>query len=126
MEPINEIIHHEKQLLARTESVEYLVHLIDDEFIEFSSSGAVHDKIEASRWLAEKNSSEIKGVEFEAKCLSKEVILLTYISEMRNPLSNVKFARRVSIWRKNNDRWQMVFHQGISLGQKENLPIQAE
>ncbi|STY31150.1 Uncharacterized protein conserved in bacteria [Legionella wadsworthii] len=126
MELINKIIHLEKRLLARSEPVENLIHLIDDEFIEFSSSGAVYDKIEAGRWLAEKNSSEIKGVEFEAKCLSEEIILLAYISEIRpNPFSNAKFARRVSIWRKNKDRWQMVFHQGLSLD-KKNLPTQVE
>ncbi|HHF7374708.1 DUF4440 domain-containing protein [Legionella bozemanae] len=113
---VNQIIHYEKQLLAKKDSVAVLINLIDDEFIEYGSNGKIHDKNEAARWLSLEDYSEATGTEFEAKLLVEDVVLLTYLSEMKqNHFSESKFARRISIWRRKNNIWRMVFHQGISL-----------
>lgn len=113
---VSQIIHHEKQLLAKSGSVDILINLIDDEFIEYGGNGKIHDKNEAARWLSLEDYSEAKGMEFEAKFLTEEVILLTYLSEMKqNHFSESKFARRISIWRRKNGIWRMVFHQGTSI-----------
>lgn len=109
---IKEIINYEKKLFAKKDSAERLIHLIDDDFIEYNSNGTIHDKNEAARWLAQKNSYESQGTEFEAKFLSEDVILLTYILNIKQ---NNKSSRRISIWRKKNDTWKMVMHQGISI-----------
>ncbi|HHT0594237.1 TPA: DUF4440 domain-containing protein [Legionella anisa] len=113
---VNQIINHEKQLLAKIDSVDILINLIDDEFLEYASNGTVHDKNEVARWLALDDYSEAKGREFEAKFLTEEVVLLTYLSEMKqNHFSESRYARRISIWRRKNNVWRMVFHQGISI-----------
>lgn len=113
---VSQIINHEKQLLSKNDAVDILINLIDDEFIEYGSNGKIHDKNEAARWLSQEDYSEAKGMEFEAKLLSEDVMLLTYISTMkRDHLSESKRARRISIWRRRNEVWRMVFHQGISL-----------
>ncbi|MCE0721736.1 MULTISPECIES: DUF4440 domain-containing protein [Legionella] len=113
---VSQIINHEKQLLAKSDSVDILINLIDDEFIEYGSNGQIHDKNEAARWLSLEDYSEAKGMEFEAKFLTEDVVLLTYLSEMQqNHFSESKRARRISIWRRKNGSWRMVFHQGISI-----------
>lgn len=115
---VSQIIHYEKQLLSKNKSSDNLINLIDDEFIEYGSNGHIHDKHEAARWLSEEDYSAGEGMQFEAKSLSEDVILLTYISKIqRNPSSEYKFARRVSIWRKKEGVWRLVFHQGISIKQ---------
>ena len=109
----NLIIEQEKQLLARTDPVEVLCKLIDDEFIEIGSSSQIHDKDEVVRWLSSPDQSERTGIQFKTKQLTDDVILVTYISCIKeNPSSETKQALRSSIWRRTQDRWQMVFHQG--------------
>jgi len=110
---LNLIIKQENQLLARTDPVEVLCKLIDDEFIEIGSSSQIHDKAEVIRWLSSADQSERNGIQFKAKQLSDDVILLTYISCIKeNHSSETKQALRSSIWRRTQDGWQMVFHQG--------------
>ncbi|MGL5743302.1 MAG: DUF4440 domain-containing protein [Legionella sp.] len=113
---VNQIIHYEQQLLAKKGPIDNLTHLINDEFLEYGSKGEIHDKKEVARWLSVEDYSDGKGSEFEAKLLSSDVILLTYLCELKkNAHSESKLSRRISIWRKKNDAWQMIFHQGMSL-----------
>ena len=110
---LNLIIKQEKQLLARTDPIEALCELLDDEFMEIGSSSQLHDKDEVIRWLSSVDQSERTGVQFKAKQLTEDVILLTYISCIKeNHSSETKQALRSSIWRRTRDRWYMVFHQG--------------
>ncbi|MCW8444165.1 DUF4440 domain-containing protein [Fluoribacter gormanii] len=112
----NEIMAQEQKLLARNEPAALLAELIDDEFIEYGSNGKMNDKNEAVRWLAEPSPLEIRGMNFETKFLSEDVILLSYISEIKeNHGSESKFSRRISIWRKKNSTWTMILHHGISI-----------
>ncbi|AHE67045.1 DUF4440 domain-containing protein [Legionella oakridgensis] len=114
------IIRQENQLLARKEPVSNLIDLIDDEFMEIGKYGEMHDKAEVARWLMSDERSEYYGVQFDAKQLADEVILLTYISENKeNQGANRKQVFRSSIWRLHQGKWRMVFHQGTPLsGQK--------
>ena len=110
---LNLIIKQENQLLARTDPVEILCELIDEEFIEYGSSSQIHDKDEVARWLSSPDQSERAGIQFKAKQLTDDVILLTYISCIKeNHSSETKRALRSSIWRRTQNQWRMVFHQG--------------
>jgi len=112
----NQLIRKEKQLLEKKDPLDVLADLIDEEFIEIGSSTAVYDKSEVIRWLASDDKSERAGTDFKVHALSKDVLLLTYISLIREkPGSDVKKAMRSSIWRSRNNRWSMVFHQGTPL-----------
>jgi hypothetical protein len=113
---INQLIKQEKQLLDQTDSLDLLADLIDDEFIEIGSSATLYNKVEVIRWLSSENQSERTGSSFKAQPLSKEIILLTYISAIKDtPTSNKKKAMRSSIWRLKNGRWRMIFHQGTPI-----------
>lgn len=112
----NLIIRQEKQLHDKVDSIDLLADLIDDEFIEIGSSAAYCDKAEVIRWLLEKNHSECIGHAFKAQLLSDSIILLTYISDIKDKIDGtIKQAMRSSIWRLTEGRWRMVFHQGTPL-----------
>lgn len=116
----NQLIKKEQQLLAKTDSLDLLADLIDNEFIEIGSSSVIYDKAEVLRWLASDDQSERIGTSFKVRELSEDVILLTYISSIRDtPNSETKKAMRSSIWRLRNNRWRMIFHQGTPLVEKE-------
>ena len=113
---INRIIKLEMQLLDKVDELDVLADLIDNEFIEIGSSAAVYDKAEVMRWLATDDQSECIGTLFQAYPLAENVILLTYISTIKDKsIAESKQARRSSIWRLADGRWRMVFHQGTPL-----------
>jgi hypothetical protein len=115
-EIVNQLIKQERQLLDRVDALELLAELIDDEFIEIGSSAAFYDKAEVMRWLSSDDRSERVGTSFKARPLSEEIILLTYISSIKNtPTSDLNKAIRSSIWRLTHGRWRMIFHQGTPL-----------
>ena len=113
---IDHIIKQEVQLLDKVDSPEVLAALIDNEFIEIGSSAVVYDKAEVMRWLASDDKSERIGTAFKAHALAENIILLTYISVIKDtPVAESKQAMRSSIWRLTDGQWRMVFHQGTPL-----------
>lgn len=113
---MNQIIKQEVQLLDKVDSLDVLGELIDDEFIEVGSSAEVYDKVEVMRWLASEDTSERVGTAFKAYPFADNIILLTYMSTIKNtPVAENKQAMRSSIWRLTDGRWRMVFHQGTPL-----------
>lgn len=113
---VNQLIKQEKQLLDKIDSLDVLTNLIDDEFIEIGSSAAFYDKTEVIRWLSSEDYSVRIGTSFKAHPLSAEMILLTYISSIKDtPTSESKQAIRSSIWRLTQGQWRMIFHQGTPL-----------
>ena len=110
---IDHLIAQEKRLLDRQESQENLSTLIDDEFIEIGSSATHYNKADVIQWLSTNDQSIRSGTDFSAKLLANDLVLLTYTSHIQNtPEALVKKALRSSIWRKQKENWQMVFHQG--------------
>ncbi len=115
-EIVTQLIKQEKQLLDQIDSIELLADLIDDEFIEVGSSATLYNKAEVIRWLSSENQSERIGSSFKARPLSEELILLTYISSIKDPsISSIKKAMRSSVWRLANGQWRMIFHQGTPI-----------
>lgn len=113
---VNQIIKQEIQLLDKVDALDVLAELIDNEFIEIGSSATVYDKAEVIRWLASDDPSERTGTSFKAHPLAENIILLTYISNMKDtPVADSKQAMRSSIWRLTDGQWRMVFHQSTPL-----------
>lgn len=113
---VNQIIKQEIQLLDKVDAPDVLAELIDNEFIEIGSSATIYDKAEVIRWLASDDPSERTGTSFKAHPLAENIILLTYISNIKDtPVADSKQAMRSSIWRLTDGQWRMVFHQGTPL-----------
>ena len=92
-------------------SKEELTNLLSDTFFEFGSSGKVLYKDEN---IGEMTLGEVRMQlsDFEIHPLSDEIILTTY--QIYNEL-NKQHSLRSSIWKLNDGRWKMHFHQGTKI-----------
>lgn len=118
---ITHIINQEKRLLDRIELQKNLSTLIDDEFIEIGSSATRYNKADVIQYLSTEDQSIRSGTDFLARSLANNLVLLTYTSHIQDAIgAPVKKALRSSIWRKQDDIWQMVFHQGTPMNDKSS------
>ncbi|MCJ7841013.1 DUF4440 domain-containing protein [Lederbergia sp. NSJ-179] len=86
--------------------------LLADDFLEFGSSGNSYDKkaqLDAVKGINTNNSISFTVTDFKIKLLATDVLLSTYQTFRHN---DSKYALRSSIWKKNEGKWQMIFHQG--------------
>jgi hypothetical protein len=80
--------------------------LLDDDFIEFGSSGRVYDKEQIIKLLQDEEGRGRPTLrDFSARRLAPDVVLVTYrVVETR--------TIRSSIWKSTLGQWRMLFHQG--------------
>lgn len=92
---------------------EQLDKLLADDFMEFGSSGNVYRKEDTLKNLpASSDKVEFVVSDFEAKQLSENLMLTTFKTEKTiNGVEKIT-SLRSSIWKKEGDNWQMLFHQG--------------
>jgi hypothetical protein len=86
--------------------------LLADDFLEFGSSGRSYNKkamLDAVLHGTTINSIRLTVTDFNIKLLSLDVVLATYRTFTHN---DSKLALRCSIWKLNEGKWRMVFHQG--------------
>ncbi len=88
-----------------------LTKLLSDDFLEIGSSGDVYNKKQIIEELQIENNIKISLTNFEARKLSDNIIMVNYKSE-KIENGNKYFAMRTSIWKLNENEWQMIFHQG--------------
>src|SRR4051812_18595373 len=112
MEPMADVARHLRELeeyLLRTDvraNAGLLQSLLDDEFVEFGSSGRVFDKQSITGALAEEAPWQYTLSDFHVTALSEEVVLVTY----RLTIAEIKTLRS-SLWKRMNGVWKIVFHQ---------------
>jgi hypothetical protein len=90
-------VRHDHELVAA---------LLDDDFVEFGSSGRRWDKasVVAGLPLEPVGNEPIEIADEHASTLAEDVILVTYRS---------RGALRSSLWRRGRDgTWRLRFHQG--------------
>jgi hypothetical protein len=90
-----------------------LSRLLADDFIEFGSSGKIYDKQQIIDQLQSRSSAEYSVTNLQVELLSSSIALVTYRCFRSSQIDRGKnISLRSSIWRKGNESWQMVFHQG--------------
>ncbi|HEY5959598.1 MAG TPA: DUF4440 domain-containing protein [Polyangiaceae bacterium] len=104
----DEILELEERLLAPEvrSSAEALDELISSRFVEFGSSGRIYTKDDVVRQTLAAPIVRVAVTEFSVLAVSADVVLATY----RTPNS-----LRSSIWRREDERWRIVFHQGTPI-----------
>lgn len=86
--------------------------LLSPNFFEFGSSGISWTRQDIlDRLPKEAGTTHIDSKNFQATILAQDIILVTYISIRIESNGETEFLRS-SIWRKNQEGWQMEFHQG--------------
>ncbi len=111
----NELIRLELKLHTREgrTSNETLDSLIADEFREIGASGAYFGKQNVLDRLPNEDEIKIEASDFEYRRFSQSIAHLTYKSKLFCPVGTlVRTSYRTSIWRLENGKWQMIFHQG--------------
>ena len=84
--------------------------LLADDFVEFGRSGRRYNKVQILEALAAEAADLVTSSEYKLNMLSPTVALLTYKSQRNsNPETS---TLRSSIWRRQGETWQLVFHQG--------------
>lgn len=107
------LLEHILNLEKRLMNYDYkeLHELLADDFLEFGSSGNSYDKkaqLDAAKTINMNKPIQFTVTDFKIKLLASDVILATYRTLRHN---DSKYALRSSIWKKNNSKWQMIFHQ---------------
>lgn len=97
-------------------SKQKLEELLDEEFIEFCSSGNIYiynqEKVIDTEINLETTSWKI--LEFNIKWISEECILATYKLAKDSTVTK-EYSLRSSIWKKQGHQWKMIFHQGTKI-----------
>lgn len=95
-------------------SAEFLNELIADDFVEYSSTGEIYDKENILNRLPNEDDPGIKMSDFQLNYLSPTSALTTFKVFIK---SKQKHSLRSSVWKLNDGKWQMTFHQGTVTGQ---------
>jgi hypothetical protein len=86
--------------------------LLADEFVEVGNSGRVYDKAAIIAELATEPPIHISISGFHAAQLAQGLVLVTYRAVMVDQSGGESHSMRSSIWKLNDETWQMLFHQG--------------
>ena len=97
-------------------SKQKLEELLDEEFIEFCSSGNIYIYNQEKVIDTEINleTTNWKILEFNIKWISEECILATYKLAKDSTVTK-EYSLRSSIWKKQGHQWKMIFHQGTKI-----------
>lgn len=114
--PEAEIIRRFEERLFQPEvrnSPDEIADLLADDFIEFGSSGRIFNKREIIASIKSEPPVHRSLTDFHAKKISSDVILVTYrVARRVDDDKQEVHTLRSSIWKMNDGRWQMIFHQG--------------
>jgi hypothetical protein len=102
---------HEPKARRDAERLGQLLHL---DFHEFGRSGRSYTRAEIlERLQAETQATKVHAQDFRLLNLADSAYLLTYRSA-HVAVSGLleRHTNRASVWRRESDGWQMVFHQG--------------
>lgn len=89
--------------------------LLAAKFVEFGASGAIYNRATIIDLLIQEDGSsndDLRTTNYVLTSISYDAVLLTYESERTQNDGSKRHVLRSSIWKRNGDRWQMLFHQG--------------
>ncbi len=97
-------------------SPDLVADLLDDEFVEYGSSGKVYNKQQIIEFLKTdilEPPSRNFITDFKANELAPGIVLVTFCLVRQMGLKDLTLhSLRSSVWKKQNGEWKMVFHQG--------------
>ena len=104
-------------------SLERMEAVLAEDFLEIGLSGRIYDKKQALQALLSEPEVHYEVMDFTMRPLAGEVLLVTYRTiRQEAPEDPQVHSLRSSIWKRIDDRWQMLFHQGtFAKGPTEGL-----
>lgn len=90
--------------------------LLADDFMEFGSSGHICNKQQVIEALLRQPDQHWAIRDFRMQPLAPGVVLVTYRAiRYANQPGKATHSLRSSIWRCEEGRWRMIFHQGTPM-----------
>lgn len=108
------IVDWETVLMNKRGTLECLTDLISDDFLEINYKGQQIHKSDVIPWLKMTDIHEWLGSQFKGQLLSPDLFLLTYFSQLESA-PDLKKTVRSSLWRNEDEKWRLVFHQETRL-----------
>lgn len=96
-------------------SSDKLNELVAEDFIEYGRSGKIFNKQEIIGLLLNSEAPSVKLEDFKTKLLSRDILLVNYLSVIGNSKKQAERTLRTSIWKLHGDKWKIIFHQGTPL-----------
>ncbi len=93
----------------------FLNEIIADDFIEIGSSGVTYNKKQVIEFLIKGTDAEIIIKDFTTKQLGELFYLALFNTITTLPSGQKSIAKRSSIWKYENNNWQIIFHQGTKV-----------
>ena len=108
------VIELEKRLLDPSirKNTSELNELLSNDFIEFGTSGRTYDKTIIINQLAKEAPSSVEAIDMKVIELAHGVVQLRFKTRRKNDDGSFSASLRSSIWKRNGNKWQMIFHQG--------------
>lgn len=92
--------------------------LLAEDFKEFGSSGEIYDKGHILEHLHKNSKTELVQFvlsDFEVREIVKNIVLATFKIDKTFSDKTHAVSLRSSLWKKNDENWQMIFHQGTPI-----------
>lgn len=93
-------------------SKDVLLRVLATDFLEIGSSGQKYDREQIIEALLHEEPVQLTMRDFKARPLAQGVVLATYRAIHGNPGGQHSSSLRSSIWKYEDNRWQIIFHQG--------------
>ncbi|KND48672.1 MAG: hypothetical protein AB200_03030 [Parcubacteria bacterium C7867-005] len=94
-------------------SVQELDGLISNDLIEFGSSGQVYTKKDVLVNLPSSTEIKFNMTDFDVIALGPDIVQSRFKTEKTNlQTGEITRSQRSSLWRNENGKWKMIFHQG--------------
>jgi hypothetical protein len=94
--------------------------LLADDFFEFRQSGGASNKVDIVKILPTRPEEVFETRDMQSRVLTDDCILLHYIADRKVLESGEqKTTFCSSIWKKREEKWQMIFFQGTSSTKNE-------
>ncbi len=89
---------------------QYMDSILALDFFEFGRSGKTYTREEILSFSPQEINSKLPLKDFKIQLITKDVALVTYISEIQS--NELEVGNRSSLWLKTPTGWQLKFHQG--------------
>jgi len=109
-----ELVSQLEESLWRTEfrfNRAYMETTLAPDFFEFGRSGRVYNREETLNIESQSIRVRLPLPRFEARLISPDVALITYVSEVAYD-DEIETANRSSLWSQHQTGWKLRFHQG--------------
>lgn len=112
---IEEQIRALEELLLNPEtrkSEDVLSRVLAKDFLEIASTGRKYNKQQIIDALLNEKPAPLSLTDFQTRPLAPGLVLATYRAIRKGDSGQSSSSQRSSIWKYDDKRWQIVFHQG--------------